>query len=313
MATPVEIVFVGLVTMMNLKNTQTSNDFPPPSAIVHKTNMHTPFIAFETANLSVTGATPIKLDTTYSMIMLPADGEELVLQGLPSGLPNVDSSVDRVASLAAYSRISSPSWDHAFVPKRMDRPQHGNVAAFMKFGGGDIFADRVTRLKYDFVTPSEQPSTANAKAYLRDVHYKFMATTTGLQIVQDPLGSGTKPTLDFQLQNGARTVKLWIGAATSPLLEITGYEPRIYHAGLHFEEYYKTETRPDDINTDPIPVPVAVYADGSAAPAQIVDQRRSFTQRPAWIFFRGALVQDPGGDPEVGYCGASQSGCNPCP
>ncbi len=319
MATNGEIVFVGLVSLLNLTNTQTSDDFPPPSAIVHTHSRHQPFIVFDARELNATGATLIDLDDpNYKMIELEKGGEDLELRGVATGLPTVDrSTLNQVAKFPEYSRIAGADldWDEDYVPKRKNKPKGDKIAAYVTFGEGELKAARSTRLKYDFVLPHEQPVEANAKAYLRDVHYTFTTATTGLQIEATSLkNESNKRTLDFQLKNGATKVKLWIGSSTHPLLEVEQYEPNTYETADHFSEYYKTESRADNANTDPIPVPVPIYYDGTRAPARlVVTSSRHHVSGPQKLILHANHVHRVRGDPEVGYCGGSQGGCNPCP
>jgi hypothetical protein len=328
-ATTVEIVFVGLVTFLNVNNNP-GNDLPNPSAIVHNSHRHTHtrFIGWDSR--TVTANTPgTRLESSaYYIIELADEGEHLQVQGLPGGALAVDATFrDHIAAFHEYSRLTGRRWDDKIVPRRSELPKEEEVAAFISFDGGTLKAGRLTDVRYRFLlVPREvgllpRSRATDGKCFARDGMYDFEATTNGLQINAVSLDDDTPTTrmLKFDPVTPGKPVKIWIGSAVKPLEEMEGIGPGRPGVGFHFLEYYETETRPDNFLTNAIPVPISYDCDGvpiERAAIRVLEKplpKKKALEVVATFAHEGHLHYIRRGDLEVGYCGPSQGGCNPCP
>ncbi|HEX2834704.1 MAG TPA: hypothetical protein VHW00_16955 [Thermoanaerobaculia bacterium] len=279
MATSVEIIFVGLCSILNPRD-QIAN-MPPPSAIIMRRTNHETFIAFDSNTVTVTGvtATPIS-GSRFSKIDFLADGEELTFNDDRTKLPSVDNSFDDVARFKTYSRIASPAWDPNFIPLRGKVPKKGVVAAYVEFGGGTLSAARKTAVLYQFALNGEALEVSKASCFAREVHYTFTSTGDGLLIEARSLDDGSKRSMLFKPKGGSSRVEVWIGNSMDPLGDLLRLEPAKYGEGVHFGTFYESETRADNVATDPIPRPLKYNCAGVPLP-----------------------VSEGEGDPEIGYCG----------
>ena len=69
MATPVEVVFIGLCSFLNINGTH--SDMPPPSVILHNDSGHTPYIAYNIKDVVLTSTPTV---TPSSHLLPPGEG-----------------------------------------------------------------------------------------------------------------------------------------------------------------------------------------------------------------------------------------------
>src|SRR6185503_11727191 len=98
MAITAEIIFVGLVSFLNVRDQNVGTDMPPPSAIVLKATGHQTFIAFDNNKVSMTGAAAAPVGgSAFSSIAFDAVGDELSFNDDRTVSPQVDETFDSVA------------------------------------------------------------------------------------------------------------------------------------------------------------------------------------------------------------------------
>lgn len=310
MAVTAEIIFVGLCSIINARNQDTSGYLPPPSAIVMKRLVpvvHYTFIAFDADETSMTGetATPVS-SSHYSAVDFKAGGEELAFNDDHTRLPAVDSSFDGVANFNTYSGIASPTWITDYIPKPNNLPKPDAVAAYVEFGGGTISAERLTKVKYDFTVKGVPADKDRAQCYQREVHYKFTPTGDGLLIEAHSLVGGTKRSMLFKPKGNVTNIKVWIGSSMDPYGDFVRKEPQVHNQdGEHFRTFYESEQRPDNVNTDPIPRPVAYDCAGNPV-NEVANTRATMSNAKKanpTVVNSTANHPDGEGDPDVGLCG----------
>lgn len=244
MATTVEIVFIGLCSFLNIDGAQP--DMPPPSVILHNDAVHhTPYVAFDTTVVRMTGATATSLGANFAMVKL--EGEELIINDDASRGPTLDASMGKVVHLAKYSGISQPMWNRARIPLNGGLPEKGEVAAYLEFGSGTLSADRLSPIKWTFKDQTNNPSATQADDnFARSISYKFLSATDNLIIRARALDGGSHRKLVFTPVSGG-AIKVFIGNSVKnkELKDIKFVEPAIHQAGVHFMEFYKS--------LDPIP------------------------------------------------------------
>lgn len=311
MATSAEIIFVGLCSLLNVRNQDTSPDKPPPSAIVMKRANHDTFIAFDTNKVMMTGETATPVSTSsFSAVYFKPEGEELTFNDDRTQLPIVDNSFGDIANFNDYSRISQPKWVEDFIPHRNKLPKKTAVAAYVEFGGGTLAASRLTTVKYQFTPASEPPDPDKAKCFAREVHYTFTTTGDGLLIEARSLdGAGGKRSMLFKPKGNATKVEVWIGSSMDPVSDFKRFETKEHMEGVHFATFYESEQNGVNAAKNPIPRPVLYDCAGNpvnettqSAPAM----KPNRANKPGKVASGNHVANNavPGeGDPQVGYCG----------
>lgn len=246
MATGVEIVFIGLCSFLNIDGTHL--EMPPPSVILHNDSAHTPYIAYDTTKVvlsSTPTVTPTSLGGNYAIIKLT--GEELILNDNAGAKPNAKTDFDKVVHFATYSGDASPSWHRARVPLNGDLPDDSEVAAYIELGGGDLYGERVSPIRWQFKDPGNGTlSGQQADKFARAVRYKFMSATDNLIIRARALDGTSHRRLVFTATTLGQPVEVYIGNSVKnkELKDIVWIEPPNHAPGTHFMVFYKTVDDP---------------------------------------------------------------------
>lgn len=208
----VEVVIVGLCTLLNMRNEYSS--LPEPSVIVvetgrafGQTQKHVPFIAWDStkvkADFTPANAFEEKIpDGATNHRFFELKGERVEIDNVASGTPDA-SEMGTIASYLHYRREpAATDWDRCYIPKPNERPQKKCVRGFMRFGGGTLTSARPTKEEYFF--EDDNGATTVPIHYDQEVHYKTAAPGTN--------GQG-QPFVVINLRNLdddaiARTVKL---------------------------------------------------------------------------------------------------------
>ena len=325
MVTTAEIIFVGLCSFLNVKNSETT--MPPPSVLVTNEAKHISFIAWDTNTVSVDGAVDAQPlgGSSYSYVLLGRGGvgDEVMFNDDRTNAPQVDATFDQVASFKDYSGIAPADlvWDTDYIPAAQQQPSEKHAAGYVLLGGGTLTGDRLTKVRYEFRSASAAEDTSKSHYYAREVHYRFKPTGANLLIDTRSLDGNKKRTMILKPKNGATNVEVWIGNSPDPISDILREEPTTCADGVHFAAFYRAEKKADDLGKIPLPRPVAVDCAGSAMilpttarkPTAHTHAKRgtssggSATTGLASTIGRfrhkghSHLLDE--GDPELGYCG----------
>ncbi|HEV7425792.1 MAG TPA: hypothetical protein VGQ46_05455 [Thermoanaerobaculia bacterium] len=142
---------------------------PPHAAGSHE---HIPYIAFDTTNATLvddaTGAEPADLapvvdapNGRFLRLAGAAPLPEAVLIGIEGdtpGKPTVDPSYAKVVMKDKYWPQAKDQWNRDFVPEPAkngisNKPSKSAVVAFLRFGQGKIYADRICPFFWHFDIP----------------------------------------------------------------------------------------------------------------------------------------------------------------
>jgi hypothetical protein len=180
MAVDVEIVFNGLCSFLNVRDT--NNDMPEPSVILVRTdkepppNTHPPTEMDDMDDMGdgdSGGTTPhvphksflafdsktIRIDDASGFVRVPekADFWSLTLSGVlikikdDNGQPTVDGSYDDVLKKDRYWPEAANLFNRDYVPERGKKPKKTAVNAFLRFGSGTITAGRLSTVQWKFI------------------------------------------------------------------------------------------------------------------------------------------------------------------
>jgi hypothetical protein len=268
MPTTVEIAFVGLCTFLNMDGK--TPELPPHSVIINRHTGHTPFIAFNDKEVSLTGATVKALGQDYSYIEL--DGEDLALNDDQSKPPTFNpdyTAFEKVARFTKYANVSAPFWKNTHIPLRGKMPLRSAVAGYLEFGGGEISVERESTIEWEFRNEANFNDKTIKGKFARLVMYKFSSPTDNLVITARTLDGTAKRELVFASIGGS-PLKVWIGSSPKVLKELLYKEPTKFNTASHFGAFYDSL---DEANPK-IYVPFPVVAAGQL-----------------------------GGDPDLGFCG----------
>lgn len=215
MATPIDIVFVGLCTLLNVQNTDSR--LPPPSVLVMRhqqtasdpVRTHVAFVAFKTDDLASDGGfTPHPVpgpDTRYQYIEL--DGVEIELNDDWSGPPTPVSKPD-LAIMSVYAK-QQLDFDERVVPRPGERPQDRSVGGFVQLGTGAISTARPTDCKWVFAKPGTKGDPKDARSYAREIRYKFHSASASPTLRLRRFDGSYEGNIQLKSQTQA----LWIGSS----------------------------------------------------------------------------------------------------
>ncbi len=290
----VEIIFTGLCAFLNLsRKNKTMGD---PSVILVRANHgrsrhgshkhgHVPFIAFNRKLVKVTGnkgfkRVPGAADFSY----LTLDGVELTIaEDFGATLSIAPSYHQLVAKKDNYWPKAKNSWNRDFVPKRGRKPNKNAVAAYLRFGSGEIAAGK--QLDQEWIFPvDDNPSKHHKRRFARDVVYRKVPSGDGIvTVVLTAMDTGELVReLRFARSKSSKAkVTLFIGNNTIDDMKnaVTRQQGDSPEEGKHFRFLNRIAHRMGD---GPIPAP---------------------TQREATPLAVDQPVQDQDSGGSDGYCG----------
>lgn len=187
----VEIVFTGLCSFLNVRNS--NKLMPEPSVILVQTkthpegdahaghngkdHVHIPYLAFDKFRAQVNSpelfneSVPQTLD---QFIFMRLNGFEVKVDGIPDGAlnvdPNYDDPVKGVVRRDDYWPEAIDKFDETYVPKKGAQPKKSAVETFMRFGSGNIAAG--SRAKVDWIFPKLDGTEFKGK-FPEEVIYRF--------------------------------------------------------------------------------------------------------------------------------------------
>lgn len=298
-----EIIFTGLCSFLNLTNT--NGTMPPPSVILPRTSdddEHTPFIAFNTADVKVTtsggGAEFVPVEKAPDFQHRTLDGVLLKFREDSVGWPVVLPSYALVAQKDCYWPEAKNHWDRDYVPAGDDEPDSKVVAAYMPLGAGTIAAERLTDFEWEFV--AEDGRCTQRAYYAQEVIYRIYPfrskqLTLVLRRLDNKSGSDKKPVKEIFTFTVARAnstkIKIWIGNSDEihkSLLRLSSAPKR----AIHFEHL-------NDVSgfggSGPIPSPIVPRDLFLAADVENAENE-------------GQPKKRPGTGSDTGYCGPHNPG-----
>lgn len=248
MATPVEILFVGLCSLLNMTG-QAPNVAGPAVVVYDDKPTHTPFIGFDATQLSISGATATPINGT-KLAFIELSGEDLTIQSDPPGNPVIGANMDKLAHLTKYGDITNPAWVRSRIPDKGGKPTKAAAAAFIPLGSGTLTAGRISPITWTFKDSKGKPSpTQPSLAFAREIKYSFDSSTGTLVLEAGILGSSNPlKTITFTPTN-AGPIRIWIGNAVKGSIanEIDWKEPSMYMPGGHFKNFYASVSNPGHI------------------------------------------------------------------
>jgi hypothetical protein len=222
----VDIVFTGLCSFLNVCDVNPL--MPEPSVILVSTNghaaqhRHRPYIAFDNTKVTVDPADNLefvkKTQDQFSFLPFEADlqGVLLTVDTAPQGTPVVHPSylgkdgVKGVVRRDDYWKEAINQFNPAFVPEKGGKPKKTAVDAFMRFGGGAIWADRLCQVKWIFTKPDG--TVIHEGNFPEEVVYSFQNSGDDVVITLTDLDSGdVKRTLHFSLKQAGPQMTLNMG------------------------------------------------------------------------------------------------------
>jgi hypothetical protein len=294
----IEISFVGLCTFLNLRRKNlTMGD---PAVILVRTpanEAHIPFIAFDSRDLQVEVfkseenqevpevdepvrycATPSRnrsssppqsnplppgfncVPNAEEYLYRLLDGANVSLRHERVGWPEVTPSYSFVSSKDRYWPQVKNRWDRRFVPRSGQLPDFEVVAAYMRFGGGTISAERMTDIEWEFRDRNNEPT--HRGYFAREVLYRIYPFHYGhLDVrLRHPKHKERNRTLRFSplVKNGLERfkIKIWIGNSDrkyidEDILRISTPPAK----GAHFKHSNQVAGTGD---AGPLPVPIIV-------------------------------------------------------
>lgn len=222
----VDIVFTGLCSFLNVCDVNAL--MPEPSVILVSTkghaahHQHRPYIAFDNTQVTVDPADNLEFvkKTQQQFSFLPFEGD---LQGVlltvntaPEGTPVVHPSylgsdeVKGVVRRDDYWKEATNQFNPDFVPAKGGKPKKAAVDAFMRFGGGAIWAGRPCKVEWIFT--KADGSVVHRGNFPEEVVYSFQNKGNDVVITLTDLDSDAeKRTLRFSLKEPGSRMTLNIG------------------------------------------------------------------------------------------------------
>jgi len=259
------IVITGLCALLNVKDENAR--MPEPSMIMPVTNLphahdpdkdhrehppHIPFIAFDTSIVKVDKPddfTPVRYATKFAFLRL--DGKEILIKGLPLKALKVDSTYNAIADIHNYWPAARSQWNSAYVPARGHDPSPSAVAAFMRFGGGDLSSSQPTEVFWAFKDSSG--TVTDCRKFSREAIYHIETPAESIVIALRDMSTSCTKQFEFELIAGER-IEIWLGNNTANDMAVTlkrgAYLKR--RRSTHFAHLHKFSTATDG----PIPEPL---------------------------------------------------------
>jgi hypothetical protein len=287
-----EIVFTGLCSFLNLRNT--NGTMPGPSVIMPVTTAeapHTPFVAYDTREVAVTQTgggepfEPIPVTETVNytdLLYRKLNGHLMTFEEDQIGWPSVLSTYDHISKKDDYWPEARDQWNRDFVPLDDEFPDHRFVAAYMHLGAGVVSAERMTDFPWEFRHEDGRPTV---RAYwAQEVVYRIFPYASNALTIRLERFDGAEPVETFTftpLRPQSKKIKIWVGNNDSR---------DIYRALLRYSSIPRKAAHFEYSND------VATIVGIGPVPTAIVPRR---------TFDPGAPDYGTGSD--TGYCGPTNS------
>jgi hypothetical protein len=184
-----EIVITGLCSMLNPegKNStmgdpsfiavQTPHCHIPGYAVDH----HVAYLAFDSTKVRVDSASGfMRVPQALQFLYLPLNGVEIAIGGLLPGLPLAGPSYAKVVRKDDYWPEAKDQWNRDYVPQFGDKPKKAAAKAWMRFGGGDLSADRISKVQWEF---TRKDGTKYADYFAEEIVYTNFIDPSASELV----------------------------------------------------------------------------------------------------------------------------------